>query len=301
MLTPPPPKSAQQSDDIRLPASAHVHTARCSFIVKGSLTLFIVMFSCIAADPVSQWWTKPKDIVDHFYTISTTERDKAVTDLGFTSEGTCCWVSDSLKPGTIALYRLFNPKSGDHFYTTSPSERDTAVNQSGYTYEGLCCYVLPTAASASPLYRLFNPGSGDHFYTTSDAERMKAINGAGYRDEGVCCYVSTFSTGVENTPLLRLYLHKSTGSSTPPAPGPSEACSYTASITNETCYNLDGTASQFLTPHTLQGIGCGATSANALGRAKVYLETQTCLTQEPNPKAGCCTYSSQVVQGCGCK
>ena len=50
----------------------------------------------------------PLLFVDHFYTTSSDERDGA------------------LHPGTIELYRLYNPTTGDHFYTSSAAERDNA-------------------------------------------------------------------------------------------------------------------------------------------------------------------------------
>jgi hypothetical protein len=86
--------------------------------------------------------------------------------------------------------------------------------------------------------------------------------------------------------------------STPP---PTEQCLVTVTITNETCYNVDGTVSSILVPHTLSTLGCGGTQALATERAMASLETQTCLTQSSNPTPGCCTYSTQTSQGCACK
>ncbi|MDQ6884384.1 MAG: hypothetical protein M3077_09160 [Candidatus Dormibacteraeota bacterium] len=140
---------------------------------------------------------------DHFYTSGAAERDNAVSQYNYSTEGTACYVFDYQSAGTIPLYRLRSQK--DHFYTTSAPERDNAVNQYGYVSEGIACYVFGNQApGTTPLYRLFNGTSGDHFYTTSAPERDNAINQAGYQSEGTACFV--FSNQAANTvPLFRLY------------------------------------------------------------------------------------------------
>jgi hypothetical protein len=80
---------------------------------------------------------------DHFYTISATERDYAVS-IGYIWEGDIGHCSASPVSGqTTDLYRLVHP-AGDHFYTTYASERDYAVSI-GYIYEGIACYVWTSA------------------------------------------------------------------------------------------------------------------------------------------------------------
>ena len=126
----------------------------------------------------------------HFYTTSAAERDNAVNQLGYQSEGTACYVYSTQATGTTDLYRLYRPASDDHFYTTSAAERDNAVAQDGYQSEGTACYVYSTQATGTTaLYRLFNPQLGVHFYTTSAAERDNAVAQDGYQSEGTACYV----------------------------------------------------------------------------------------------------------------
>jgi hypothetical protein len=134
--------------------------------------------------------SEPLGIGDHFYTTSVAERDIAIANYGYTSEGTACYVFDSLVSSSTPLYRLLNPSNGDHFYTTSAAERDVAIVTYGYTLEETACYVFDSQVSSStPLYRLLHPGNGDHFYTTSAAERDNAIASYGYASEGIACYV----------------------------------------------------------------------------------------------------------------
>jgi hypothetical protein len=128
---------------------------------------------------------------DHFYTTSLTERDNAIDNLGYQSEGAACYVFAGATAGAVPLHRLFNPTSGDHFYTTSDQERNTAIANSGYQSEADACFVrTATGTSANTaLHRLFRP-TGDHFYTTSDTERDNAVSDLGYQSEGDSCFVS---------------------------------------------------------------------------------------------------------------
>ena len=114
---------------------------------------------------------------DHFYTISTAERDVAVREHGYENEGTACHVFGTSILGSVPLHRLYNSRNGDHFYTISDGERDDAVRYNRYRKEGEACYVFPTEQSASlPLYRLFKSSNGDHFYTTDVQERDLAVS-----------------------------------------------------------------------------------------------------------------------------
>jgi hypothetical protein len=142
--------------------------------------------------------TPPQTIFTHFYTISASERDHAVANLGYQSEGTACYVSAG-PTGTVPFYRLV--KDG-HFYTTSLPERDNAISAFGYASEDIACYVFSSQSSGTvPLYRLLK--GNDHFYTTSASERDHAIANLGYQSEGTACY--TFETRQNGTvPLYRL-------------------------------------------------------------------------------------------------
>ena len=93
---------------------------------------------------------------DHFYTTSAAERDKAVANYGYHSEGVACYVYGTQPTDPTALYRFFNDSDGDHFYTTSPTEGINAVAHDGYHVENIACYVYDTQPTgATALYRLF--------------------------------------------------------------------------------------------------------------------------------------------------
>jgi hypothetical protein len=67
--------------------------------------------------------------VDHFYTSSAVERDSAIANFGYTSEGIACFVFHFQAPGIVPLHRHANFTTGDRFYTTSTVERDQAIAQ----------------------------------------------------------------------------------------------------------------------------------------------------------------------------
>ena len=83
--------------------------------------------------------------VDHFYTTNTQEIGTTTPGQtgknGYVSEGITGYCFPSSKPGTIPLYRYYNPSAYDHFYTTNPQEIGTT--KFGYKSEGIACYVLP--------------------------------------------------------------------------------------------------------------------------------------------------------------
>jgi kumamolisin len=136
---------------------------------------------------------------DHFYTVSSAERDAAVNQYGYLSAGNAGYVPAT--PTSVPLYRL---TSDHHFYTTSLSERDAAVAQYGFRAEGVAASVFSDQADGTtPLYRLANFSNGDHFYTTSTEERDAAVAQYGYQSEGIACYVYASAT-TGTSPLYRL-------------------------------------------------------------------------------------------------
>lgn len=170
--------------------STFYHPKVCNFIkslnrfgIKGLLTL--------ANQRVS--------IGDHFYTTDIVERDKAIAQDGYQSEGIACYVFNTQVSGSSPLYRFNSLQTGDHFYTLS------ATAEPGYQSEGIACYVFNSQVSNStPLYRLASPKTGDHLYTTSTLERDEAMAQSGYQDEGIACYVLDFQVSGNTTPLYRL-------------------------------------------------------------------------------------------------
>lgn len=116
---------------------------------------------------------------EHFYTLSTAERD-VLTSVGWVYEGTG-WTAPA-SSGT-PVYRLYNPNAGDHHYTTDSSECDMLASV-GWTYEGIGWYS--DDAQSKPVYRQYNPNAvtGSHNFTPDASERDMLV-AAGWHDEGI--------------------------------------------------------------------------------------------------------------------
>lgn len=73
---------------------------------------------------------------DHFYTLSESEADDAVSMYGYMLEGIAFYCSDRMNycGATLPLYRY--QRNAEHFYTTDPTEAQG-------TYEGITCYIWP--------------------------------------------------------------------------------------------------------------------------------------------------------------
>lgn len=69
---------------------------------------------------------------EHFYTLSTAERDM-LTSVGWVFEGVG-WTAPATSDRPV--YRLYNPNAGDHHYTLDASERDMLVGL-GWVDEGI--------------------------------------------------------------------------------------------------------------------------------------------------------------------
>jgi hypothetical protein len=155
------------------------------------------------ANQIPLWRLYQANSGDHFYTTYAEERDKAIQDFGYVSEGIACHVLPVGDGAGFPLYRLYNNMSNDHFYTTSAAEHDKAIQDYGYVSEGVACHVLPVGDDASvPLYRLFSSMSSDHFYTTSAAERDNAVQNCGYVSEGIACAVVLCEEHTETKHIL---------------------------------------------------------------------------------------------------
>lgn len=131
---------------------------------------------------------------DHFYTMSTIERDVAIRSYGYVSEGIACAIFT--KPWTA--------RTGDHAYYVSEAQRDTEISMDGYVDEGIACYVHLTAAAGSvPLYHLLQFSSWDNFYTTSTAERDNAVTSYNYTYADIQGFVHNTQVA-DSVPLFRL-------------------------------------------------------------------------------------------------
>ena len=83
------------------------------------------------------------------------------------------------------------------------------------------------------------------------------------------------------------FLPSDSGSSNPPPQPTQKVC---ATVTNDICYNLDGSQSKYFQPNTVSATGCGSDMKAARDAAKSILMNQLCLTTSQEHKGGCCTY-----------
>lgn len=124
--------------------------------------------------------------VDWFMTASAGELNNAISN-GWVSRGVVCYTSPAQVPGTIPLYRLYNPSLTDHVYTTNPQEYNV-LQSVFYVPEGIVGYVFPKTSpvpGAVPLHRFYAGSShAYHRYSLNPAKTMQTEN-----YEGVECYV----------------------------------------------------------------------------------------------------------------
>src|SRR5262249_6300423 len=94
--------------------------------------------------PANSWDTvrlyRAHNSVDHFYTISWSEMNGAVSNYGYVYDQIAGWVYANDVPGMCPLYRT--RVGAHHFYTSSPTECDTVLAGGGI-YEGVAGYILP--------------------------------------------------------------------------------------------------------------------------------------------------------------
>lgn len=110
-------------------------------------------------------------------------------------------IAETVVANGVAMYRLYNPRSGEHLYTSDAKERDYLVSAIAWNYEGVG-WVAPTSSNV-PVYRLYNPTSSDHHYTTSVEERDWLVNVVGtWKYEGIGWYSATTADAV---PIYRQY------------------------------------------------------------------------------------------------
>ncbi|RDB30144.1 hypothetical protein Hypma_012349 [Hypsizygus marmoreus] len=92
------------------------------------------------------------------------------------------------KSGTVALFVLFNRRTGDYIYTLSTRERGIGPSH-GYQFQGVAGWVYPDdRCGGFPLYRMWNTRTRKHFYTARVSERDQALR-TGYEIEGITGFI----------------------------------------------------------------------------------------------------------------
>lgn len=109
----------------------------------------------------------------HFFTTNFAEWQAAV-NRGLRDESTNTpgiGVYAGPAPGSLPIYRLYNPNTGKHYYTLNLLERDN-LQTIGWRYESIEGFMFDTqVANTTPIYRLYNKSTGTHLYTHELAVR----------------------------------------------------------------------------------------------------------------------------------
>ena len=124
---------------------------------------------------------------EHFYTVSTSERQRYLNAGNWNAEG-IAWYAP--KTSSEPIYRLSNPNNGnEHHYTKSKSEKDWLVGL-GWKYDCIAWYS--DIDKTVPIYRHYHPiqRTGNHHYTTSKGESDHIVKYEGWKYEGIAFYVS---------------------------------------------------------------------------------------------------------------
>ena len=117
----------------------------------------------------------------HFFTMSVSEFNNAVSALGYRDENTGrpgfevatgeIPVQNPAQRFMHAIHRLYNPNNNRHYYTANSDERDFLVRL-GYRYEKDEGFIFTQQVLGTvPIFRLYNTLSGTHLLTESVAQR----------------------------------------------------------------------------------------------------------------------------------
>lgn len=136
----------------------------------------------VAGDKITMYRLYNKNSGEHFYTMSTDERDHLI-EVGWNDEGVA-WYAP--KMSNTPVYRLYNENGGEHHYTVSLDEKED-LEEEGWKYEGVGWFS--SDSEDEPLYRLYNPNAyaNNHHYTTSPQETADLI-ALGWKDEGIAWF-----------------------------------------------------------------------------------------------------------------
>jgi len=114
----------------------------------------------------------------HFFTTNYFEWQAAI-NAGLRDESTNTpgiGVYAGPAPGSLPIYRLYNPNTGKHYYTLNLIERDN-LQSIGWRYESIEGFMFDSqAANTTPIYRLYNKSTGTHLYTHELAVRNYILN-----------------------------------------------------------------------------------------------------------------------------
>jgi len=106
---------------------------------------------------------------------------RALAEAGWNIEGHMGFLYTSQQPGSIPVYRFYNPGSSDHYYSTD------SATPSGYQFEEILGYAPSTPTDLTrPLYQYFKPGFA-HLYT--EDYNTQTYGSIGYNYEKIAFFM----------------------------------------------------------------------------------------------------------------
>jgi hypothetical protein len=116
------------------------------------------------------------------------------------------------------------------------------------------------------------------------------------------CMAVPASESAEHERFREAELTRCRGRQNPGRPPASESCAVSVIVKNDRCSGATVTSDGPLrAPGSSQATGCGSTAERAKERAIFAFQAahEVCLSEESQP--GCCTFTSETVQGCLCQ
>lgn len=122
--------------------------------------------------PIYKLWNSTTS--DHYYTTSTSNRDTAISDAGYSFQNIAGYLYQYPEPGAIPLIQLWSGNRNDHAYAAGNTEA-SALEAVGYTRQGIIGYMPPgPGPGIAPFYRMYSAAYPDHFYSRLDWELNSA-------------------------------------------------------------------------------------------------------------------------------
>ena len=134
---------------------------------------------------VSCVWRLTDQNGSELLTISETERDNAIKNLGWAYQDLIYYAYSKNVSDTIPVYRI-NLQNSEHFFTADKGERDILLRSSGNVDEGIAFYVLPgneTSQHTYPIFRYLGPGG--HFLVPNGSLKNSMAKQGSYQYEGI--------------------------------------------------------------------------------------------------------------------
>ena len=140
---------------------------------------------------------------NYLFTISSQEKDQAISQHGYSLEGIAFMASTiQTSEANMAVYRLRYPSTGAYMFTVSQAEKDMFVASYGFTFEGVAYYTKNFGgATQTDSHRLSHPVGGLLF--TGSTNEVDVAEGSGYQYNGIS-FKATTNFYFDTLPVYRL-------------------------------------------------------------------------------------------------